>query len=132
MLRFCVSLSVLSLFCKFIGIIYKFVNSLLELRPSSGGVSAKRKWFYTGFGSADKFVKMKQSYQGGGEASQSIQPVEEPHTTSTASDTTRDTDHEEAEDLADVPEVSATTSSELPTENPSSEENTLSGEKRGK
>ena len=66
------------------------------------------------------------------EASQSFHAVEEPDTTNTASGTTRDTDHDEAEDLsAKVPEVSATTSSELPTENTSSED-TLSGEKNGK
>ena len=116
------------------------MNFLLELRPSSGGVSAKRKWFYTGCESADELVKMKQRVArvvvSDSEASQSFQPVEEPHTTNTAntaSETTRDTDHEEAEDLsADVPEVSATTSSELSTENPSIEENTQSREKSGK
>ena len=136
-LRFCVSLSVLRLFFKFIGIIYKFVNFLLELRPSSGGVSAKRKWVCTGCESADELVKKKQKVTrvvvSDSVASQSFQPVEEPHATNTASETTRDTDHEEAEDLsADVPEVSATTSSELPTENPSSEENTQSEGKSGK
>ena len=70
----------------------------------------------------------------GSETSQSFQPVEEPHTTNTAaSETTSDTDHDEAEDLlADVPEVSATTSCELPPENTSGGENTKPGEKRGK
>ena len=125
------------LFCKFVGVIYKFVNFLLELRPLSGWVSAKRKWFCTCYESADELVKMKQRVTrvvvSDSEASQSFQPVEEPHTTNTASDTTRDTDHEEAEDLsADVLEVSATTSSELPTKNTSSEENTQSEGKSGK
>ena len=125
------------LFCKFVGVIYKFVNSLVELRPLSGGVSAKRKWFCTGCESADELVKMKQRVTrvvvSDSVASQSFQPVEESHATNTASETTQDTDHDEAEDLsADVPEVSATTSSELPIENISSEENTQSGEKSGK
>ena len=115
------------------------MDSLVELRPLSGGVSAKRKWFCTGCESADELVKMKQRVTrvvvSDSVASQSFQPVEEPHTTNTASETTRDTDHDEAEDLsADVPEVSAITSSELPTatESTSREENTQSGEKRGK
>ena len=95
--------------------------------------------FKIGEASVDELGKKKQKVtkmEGSGrKASQSFQPVEEPttRTTNTASDTTRDTDHDEAEDLsADVPEVSATTSSELPTENTSGEENTQPGEKRGK
>ena len=130
--------SVLCLFYKFVGIIYTFVNSVVELLSSSGGVAAKRKWFCTSCESANELVvKKKQrvarvvvSESG---TSLSFQPYEELHTINTAFDTTGDTDHDEAEDLsADIPEVSATTSSELPTENTSSEENTQSGEKRGK
>ena len=100
-------------------------------------MSAKRKWVCTGCESADELVNMKQRVTrvvvSDSVASQSFQPDEEPHTTNTASETTRDTDHDEGEDLsADVPEVSATASSELPTENTSTKENTQSGEKSGK
>ena len=101
-------------------------------------MAAKHNWFCTGCQSGDKFVKKKERVTGvvkvsGREAFQSFQPVEEPHTTNTASETARDTDHNEAEELsADVPQVSATTSSKLPTENTSTEGNTQSGEKRGK
>ena len=96
---------------------------------------AKRKWFCTGCESADELIKKKQRVTrvvvSDSEASQSFQPVEEPHTINTASETTRDTDHE-AEDLpADVAEVSATTSSELHTEG-TSRQNTQSREKCGK
>ena len=120
-----------------VGIILIFVNSLVELWSTSGNVAAKRKWFCTSCDSADELAKKKQrvtrvevSYS---ESSQSFQPVEEPFTTYTASETIRDTDHDETEDLStDVPEVSATTSSELPTENTSTEENTQSREKSGK
>ena len=67
------------------------------------------------------------------EASQSFQPVEKPHIFYTSSETTGDTHHDEAEGLsADVPEVSATNSSQLLTTNTSSEENTQSGKKSGK
>ena len=91
-------------------------------------------WLYTGCQSGDELVKMKEriTEMGGSdnEASKSFQLVEETHTTNTAS---RDSDHDKTEDLsADVPEVSASISSELFTENPSSEENTPSGEKSGK
>ena len=125
------------LFCKCVGVIHIFVNCLLELQPLSGGVSAKRKWFCTGCESAGELVKMKQRVTrvvvSDSVTSQSFQPVEEPHATNIASETTRDTDHDEGEDLsAEVPEVSATTSSELSTENTSTEENTQSGEKTGK
>ena len=113
------------------------MNSLVELRPPSRGVSAKHKWFCTGCQSADELVKKKEKVTrveiSESEESQLFRTVEEPYTTIAASETTRDTDHDEVEDLsADVPEVSATTSSELPTENTSSEENTQSGEKSGK
>ena len=90
------------------------MNSLIELRTSSGGVSAKRKWFCT---------KLRVAWGvevSGSEASQPFQPA---HPTNTASETTRDTDHDEAKELsAGVPEETATTSSELSTENTSSEE----------
>ena len=100
------------------------MNSLIELRTSPGGVSAKRKWF------CRKQRVARVVEVSGSEASQPFQPA---HPINTASETTRDTDHDEAKDLsAGVPEVSATTSSELPTENTSSEENTQSGEKSGK
>ena len=106
------------------------------MRPLSGGVSAKRRWFCTGCESADELVKKKQRFArivvSESEALQSSQPVEKPHTKNNASETTKDTDPDEADDLADVAEVSATTSIELPTENTSSEENTQSGEKSGK
>ena len=117
-------------------LLHSFVvfNFLVELWPSSGGTYYK--WYYTGYGPRE-WVKKKQRVTkmvevSDSEASHSFQPVKEPLTTNTASETTRDSDHDEAEDLSDnVPEVSATTSSELPTENTSSED-TLSREKRGK
>ena len=112
------------------------LSKFLEVQPSPLDVTAKHKWCCISCRSGDELVKQQQKITrvevSDSEASQSFQPVEKPYTSNTASEATRDTYHVETEDLsADVLEVSATTSSELPSENTSIEENVRSREKRG-